>query len=93
MTALAPVPGGTGTTIQKMSDAEIVWLMRQDSLLNRVRQIFSSEYAEIEQVGMQRKRPTIIEIRKMEFLAAQRFIKEVQDDAAAKATPPVPGGA
>lgn len=66
-------------TIQQMSDAEIVGLMRGESLLNRVRKIFYSGMAEIEQADQQRNRPAMIDVRKMEFLIAQRVIKEVQD--------------
>lgn len=68
-------------TIQQMTVQEIVALMRGDSLLNRVRQTFYSGCAEMEQANEQRQRPSIIEVRKREFLIAQRLIKDVLDSA------------
>ncbi len=70
-------------TIQQMSDQEIVALMRGKSLINEVRKEFYSGVAELEQAGEQRRRPSVIEQRKREFLIAQRLIKIVRDHDAA----------
>lgn len=56
-----------------MTDKEIMDLLRGDSLWNKARAVFSSECAEIEQAGMQRRRPGPIEARRMEFEAVRRI--------------------
>lgn len=76
----SPVDGQeTPKTIQQMSDQEIVSLMRGRSLLNDVRQAFYHGMAEMEQAEAQRRKPSIIEQRKREFLIAQRIIKIVRE--------------
>lgn len=65
--------------IQQMTDNEIVSLMRGSSLLAEVRRLFYHGMAEMEQEQMQRTKPTIIEMRKREFIIAQRIIKAVRE--------------
>jgi hypothetical protein len=60
-----------------MTDEEVLAEMQSDSLLNRVCRIFSSEAARMEQAAMQRRPPTPIENRRMEFAAAQRLIDAI----------------
>ena len=57
-----------------MTDAEVMAELRSDSRLNRVRAAFSGASAEIEQACMQRRKPGPIELRRMEFEAAERLI-------------------
>lgn len=57
----------------QMSNEEVMTYLRGDSLLNRVRAAFSSEWATMEQASMQRRPPTPIEVRRMEFEAVQRI--------------------
>lgn len=67
-------------TIQQMSDQEILTLMRDKSLLNSVRQAFCCGMAEMQQAEAQRKKPSIFDQRKREFLIAQKIIKTVLDE-------------
>ena len=57
----------------RMSDDEVMTYLRGDGMLNKVRAAFSGECARMEQAGMQRERPTPVEIRRMEFEAARRI--------------------
>jgi hypothetical protein len=56
-----------------MSDAEVMLLLRGTSKLNRARQVFSSQYATIEQAGLQRRPPGPVEVRRMEFEAVLKI--------------------
>lgn len=60
-----------------MTDTEVMAELRSDSLLNQVRHIFYTESARIEQECMQRRKPTPIELRRMEFEAARKIIERV----------------
>jgi hypothetical protein len=56
-----------------MTNAEILAEMKSDSLLSRARVVFASEWARIEQAGSQRRRPSIFEVRQMEFEAVRKI--------------------
>lgn len=58
-----------------MTDAQVMETMRSDTPLNRARAAFSSACGRIEQAGMQRTRPSPIEIRRMEFEAVEHILK------------------
>ena len=58
----------------KMTDAEVMSLLRSDSLWNKARAVFSSAAAEIDQAGRQRKAPGPVEVRRMEFEAVRRIL-------------------
>ena len=57
-----------------MSDEEILAEMQSDSLLNKMRQMFSGERARIEQAAQQRVPLTPIQFRRMEFEAAEKLM-------------------
>jgi hypothetical protein len=57
-----------------MTDSEVVAEMKSDTPLNRARQAFSNAYAEIDQADQQRVRPSICDIRRMEFAAVEKII-------------------
>lgn len=63
-----------------MTDTEVMAELRSDSLLNQVRHIFYTESAHIEQECMQRRKPTPIELRRMEFEAARKIIECVKNN-------------
>ncbi len=65
------------TDWRKLTDREILDAMRADTPVNRVRTIFSHEYARLEQSGMQRRPPGPIEYRRMEFEAAEKLLAAV----------------
>lgn len=54
--------------------------LRSDSLLNKVRAVFSSQAAKIEQASMQRRPLGIIEMRQMEFEAVIKIAKAMNVD-------------
>ena len=56
-----------------MTNAEIMAVLRSDSLLNKARAVFASEYATIDQAGRQRRPPGPVEIRGMEIEATIRI--------------------
>ena len=56
-----------------MTDEEVLAAMQSDSRLNQVRRVFASESARIEQAYTQRRSPTPIEVRRMEFDAAEKI--------------------
>lgn len=63
--------------INTATDREVVDEMRKDTLLNRVRKLIAESAGEIEQACEQRRRLSPVEIRRMEFRAAQRVLAEV----------------
>jgi len=63
-----------------MNDKEVLAEMRSDSRLNRVRRVFSSEAAGLEQAGMQRQLPSPLDYRRMEFAAAEKLIAEIDSE-------------
>lgn len=56
-----------------MTDEEIAFNMRHDTRLNRVRAVFSGEVGRLEQAEQQRKKPTPVERRRMEFEAVRKI--------------------
>jgi hypothetical protein len=50
-------------------------MMQTNCPLSRARQVFSNEWARIEQAGMQRRPIGIIEMRQMEFEAVRKIAK------------------
>ena len=56
-----------------MTDKEVMDALRSDTPLNRARAVFSSECGRIEQADAQRRPPSPIEIRRMEFEAVKRI--------------------
>ena len=62
------------TDWNNLTDREVLDAMCADTPVNRVRAIFSHEYARLEQAGMQRLPPGPIEYRRMEFEAAEKLI-------------------
>lgn len=68
------------TNIDKLTDREVVDLMQSATPLAKARAIFSARMGQMEQAEAQRKPPSIIERRKMEFKAAQAIAKELGVD-------------
>ncbi len=66
-----------------MTDEETLTAMNSDTLLNKVRQMFSGQHAHLEQACLQRVVPTPIEFRKMEFEAAEKILEVVLGELAA----------
>lgn len=60
--------------IPRRTDAEVIEILGSKSSLDRARQVFSSWAAKIEQAGQQRKPLQPIELRRMEFEAAEAVI-------------------
>lgn len=58
-----------------VTNEEILAEMKSGSLLNKARAAFSDAWAELDQAGMQRVKPTIFDIRQMEFDAVKRIAK------------------
>lgn len=58
----------------RLTDEEVMELLKGDSLLNRARREFSSGSARIEQAGQQRTPLGPVEMRRMEFEVTQRII-------------------
>lgn len=56
-----------------MDDATIMKLLNSENLFNKVRLIFSSECARLEQAELQNFPPTPVEHRRMEFEAVQKI--------------------
>lgn len=61
------------TAARKMTDAEVMAALTSDDPLARARRVFSSESARIEQACAQRRLPSPIELRRMEFDAVRRI--------------------
>lgn len=66
--------------MNNMSEQELLSEMRSDSLLNRVRRAMTDSHGRIEQAEAQRKKPTIFEVRRMEFEAARKILDLVATD-------------
>lgn len=64
--------------MEKATSANVIQKMQSGDLDERVRRLISSGTAEIEQAGQQRQKPTILEIRCMEFDLAQKIIETVR---------------
>jgi len=62
---------------KRMHTDDVMRYMRDDTHLNRVRKIFSSESARIEQAAGQRVPLGPIELRRMEFEAVRRIAAEM----------------
>lgn len=62
-----------------MTDDEVVAEMRSGSLRAQVRQLISAAAGKLEQASAQRRRPTICDIRRIEFEAADQIINLVRD--------------
>ena len=60
----------TDDDLKSMSDREILVLLNSDDPINLARKAFANWSGQIEQAHMQRKPPTPIETRRMEFMAA-----------------------
>jgi hypothetical protein len=59
----------------KITNEQVVAALREETPLNKARRQFSNWSAKIEQAGMQRKPPTPIEMRRMEFEAAKAIVE------------------
>lgn len=59
----------------RMTNDEVMSELRSDSPFNRARQKFSSAAARIEQAGQQRKPPSPVDIRRMEFEAVREIVE------------------
>jgi hypothetical protein len=57
----------------KMTDAQVMDELRSNSLLDQARKIFSGTSAAIQQAQLQRRPPTAIEVRRMEFEAVRKI--------------------
>lgn len=60
-----------------MTDEEIMFHIRKNTRLNQVRAVFSAAAARLEQAGQQRRPPTAIELRRMEFEAVRKIAAEL----------------
>jgi hypothetical protein len=58
---------------KRMTDTEVMSALRQDTPLNRARQVFYSECARIEQADAQAKPVSAIGRRRMEFEAVRKI--------------------
>lgn len=65
----------TSKIITDMTGQEVLDACRADTPLARVRQVFSANFAEIEQASHQRAMPTPLEFRRMELQAANRILE------------------
>ena len=61
-----------------MTDKEVLAEMQSDSMLNEVRKALSSIVGKFEQENMQRRKPDVFTMRRMEFAAAQQLIDIVR---------------
>lgn len=57
----------------RRTDDEVMALLRGNSALNAARAALSGEIGRAEQAGMQRRCPSPIELRRMEFEAVERL--------------------
>lgn len=60
---------------QRMNDDEVMAHLRENTVLNRLRQEFSAASARIEQAGQQKRPASPVEVRRMEFEAVVRILK------------------
>lgn len=63
------------TDIDMLSDREVIELLQSDTLIAKVRRLFSQGCAEIEQACAQRNPPGPVEIRRMELKIADNIYK------------------
>lgn len=68
--------------VKSMTDREVLNELQSQSLLARVRAILSSSAAGIEQACSQRRMPSPIEIKRMEFATAEKILSLIRDDMA-----------
>lgn len=73
----------------RLTDDQVMELLRSESPLNKARAKFSGWCGRIEQEGMQRRPPGPIEIRRMEFEAVKDILEAYQN-AKPDATPAGP---
>jgi len=64
----------------KMTDSQIIDAMTADTVVNKVRKLFSHAVARLEQEGAQRRPAGIVDIRRMEFEEAEKIVKAVEGD-------------
>jgi hypothetical protein len=72
---MAEVGGGVVVDIDMLSDREVIDLLQSDTLIAKVRRLFSQGYAEIEQATQQRNPPSPVELRRMELKIADNIYK------------------
>jgi hypothetical protein len=70
--------------VDKLTTKELLELAKSDTLLSRVRGLFSNEWATLEQAGMQRNMPTPIEVLRMEFRSSIKIAKLLGVDLTAE---------
>lgn len=58
----------------KMTKDEILLEMKSESLLNKLRVVFTGACEKMQQAGQQRKKPDIYEYRNLEFEAARKLL-------------------
>lgn len=56
-----------------MTDEEVMYHIKHDTRLNKIRAVFSGECGRIDQAFAQRRQPTPVEHRRMEFEAVRRI--------------------
>lgn len=59
--------------MEKLTDDQVLATMKAGSALEMGRRAFSAACGRIEQAQMQRSRPTIFDIRRMEYEAVQKI--------------------
>ena len=62
-----------------MSPEEVMNHIREDTLLNQLRMVLSGIIGQMEQESMQRQRPSIQEIRALEFTSLERLLDKAED--------------
>lgn len=56
-----------------MTDKEILDALGRDTPLNNARKVFAAQSALIEQAHQQRRRPSVFDLRRMEFQAVKEI--------------------
>jgi hypothetical protein len=74
MSLIEPVPVWVNK-IKDLSDREIIDLMQTNLTVNTVRFIMNSAAGRIEQAYQQRQKPSPIDVRRMEFEAANEICR------------------
>lgn len=74
----ATTPDTSRAEGRSMTDEETLSAINADTPLNRARKVFSFESARIEQALMQRRPPSPIEVRRMEFEAVGKIIAALE---------------
>lgn len=64
----------------KLTDDEVMTLLKGDTPLNRARRVFSGEVGRIEQAWQQRVIPTPVQSKRMEFEAVKKIAAELGVD-------------